>query len=116
MERIPERDWKTFKRLREVALERLSQRVLEECGRICSDTEETPHERYRKLIRTVESRRDDMARAFGDLRRSTAVLRLAQMNALELLRESELAQLTEKTRGRLHPEPWEDNVGNSDFG
>jgi hypothetical protein len=32
--RIPESDWKTFKRVRLVALERFSQRVLDDCQRI----------------------------------------------------------------------------------
>ena len=101
MEHISEQDWKTFNRLRRVALERLSQRILDECQRICSDTQATAHERYLKLTETVDSRRDEMARAFDDFRRSTAVLCLRAMDSAGLLEESELAELTEATRRRI---------------
>ncbi len=101
MEGIPESDWKTFKRLRKAALQRFSQRILDECRKICSSEQATPHERYLQLTEGLDRRREEMSRMFDDLRRSTAVPCLTAMDAAELLEESELAELSDETRRRI---------------
>lgn len=101
MQSISESDWKVFRQLREVALERLSQRILDECQDICSDTQTPAHKRYLTLTRTIDNRRDEVARAFDDFRRSTAILSLRVINAMDLLEESELALFTQETRRKI---------------
>ncbi|MBV9234461.1 MAG: hypothetical protein JOZ94_01385 [Xanthobacteraceae bacterium] len=46
MHDIKESDWKTFKPLRQRALERFCGRVLDEVARIGSDQTKNTHERY----------------------------------------------------------------------
>ena len=77
--RIPESDWKTFKRIRILALERFSRQVLDDCQRLCCDESLSAHERYRALHALLENRDRKMSMAFDDFRRSTARLCLKLM-------------------------------------
>ncbi|MCO6057775.1 hypothetical protein NG726_13975 [Pseudomonas sp. MOB-449] len=90
MRDIAESDWKKFSKLRPVALERLSQRILEDCAVLCQDTSRPAHERYLELYRLIHERDKDIAAVFNDFRRSTAELRLSQMVQLDLVSDEEL--------------------------
>jgi hypothetical protein len=74
MRDIKESDWKIFKRVREVALERFCERVLDEIGRIGSDTTKSKHQRYGAIYRLVRNRDKEINPIFDHLRRSTAVV------------------------------------------
>ena len=95
---IRESDWKLFRQLRLVALERFCQRVLEEIGRLASDGSQSSHERYLAIFRLIEIRDRELADAFNDARRSTAVLHLARIQSHELLTEEELSRFSPETR------------------
>ena len=72
---IKESDWKVFRRLHSIALERYCQRVLAEVkhATTCNDSY---HDCYLKLFRLLRDRDKTLARCFNDLRRSTALLQL----------------------------------------
>ena len=74
MRDIKESDWKVFKRVREAALERFCERVLDEVTRINSDNAKSKHERYVAIYRLVYERNKEIAPIFDHLRRSTAVI------------------------------------------
>lgn len=95
---IPEADWRTFKKLRAVALERFSQQVLNECQAICGKDALTAHERYGELYELLHERDHAMARAFDDLRRSTAVVCLKLMYQLGLVTDEELTQFSSEVQ------------------
>ena len=92
--RIPESDWKTFKRVRLLALERFSQRVLDDCQRICCDESLTAHERYGELYQLLQDRDREMSAAFDDLRRSTARLCLTLMRRQGLVTDEEMTEFS----------------------
>ena len=94
MRDISETDWKTFKRLRERALERFSQRILDESQAIYSDTSTSAHARYLRLYQLMQQRDRELASAFDDPRRSTATLCFRQMRYLGLVTDEELAELS----------------------
>jgi len=96
--RIPERDWKLLSQLTPVALERFCARVLAEAARITAAPGKTSHERYLKLYKLMEKQDRDLAFAFNDHRRSTALIKTARLHALGLLTEGELGAFTEETR------------------
>ena len=98
---LPESDWKTFKQLRLVALERYCKRVLDEVPRFSLDTERSHHQRYLELFRWLGERNDELARAFDDLRRSRMLWQLAEICAHGLLTPDEMARLTPHTRERV---------------
>lgn len=99
--RIAESDWKIFKEVRENALERLSQRILGEARAICDDESMTAHERYGRLYGLIQDRDRDMADAFNDFRRSTAVRCLRLMWKLDLLTEEEIARFSDDVQRTL---------------
>lgn len=95
---IPESDWKRFKTLRLVALERFSQRVLDECQEICCTEAMTAHERYGELYSVVQKRNSEMASAFDDFRRSTALMCLGLMRRQGLITSEEMSQFSHETQ------------------
>jgi len=52
---ISEPDWKVFRRLQPVALDRFCQRVLAEIDAIASDDSKTNHERYLDIFKSSSS-------------------------------------------------------------
>jgi hypothetical protein len=92
--RIAESDWNTFKRIRILALERFSQRVLDDCQRICCDESLTAHERYGELNQLLQDRDRGMSAAFDDFRRSTARLCLKLMHRQGLVTDEEMTEFS----------------------
>ena len=95
---FPESDWKLLRSLHRAALERYCVRVLDECGLVVRDDERSAHDRYLRLIRLVRERDDQVSAAFDDLRRSTAIQRLAAMINLGVITSVELGRFTPATR------------------
>ena len=95
---LPESDWKTFRKLREVALERFCERILAAVGRITSDAKRTSHARYLAAYALIQERDDQIARAFNNPRRSVAAMQLAAMMSLDLISREELQSFTPRTQ------------------
>lgn len=95
---IPESDWKVFRQLHGVALARFYERTVAEFGRICADESRTPEVRYHELSELVRERDRGLARAFDDVRRSTALIQLKVIVSTDLLRPEELERLSPGTR------------------
>ena len=95
---IPESDWKIFRTVRAAALDRFCARVLEECAAVLRDAKMTNHERYLRLYRLTRERDKDIAFAFNDFRRSTAILQLARIHGLGAVTDEELARFSPETR------------------
>jgi hypothetical protein len=94
MRDIKESDWKIFKGLRELALERFCERILGDIARISSDTTKTKHERYVAIYRLVRERDKEIVPIFDYLRRSTAVRQIRVFRSHDLLTAQELRQLS----------------------
>jgi hypothetical protein len=95
---IAEADWKVFRQLREVALQRFCQRVLAEVQRLCTDEAKTSHERYLELFQLIEQRDEELALAFNEMRRSAALLQLTAMHSHELLSTEEMERFSTYAR------------------
>jgi vacuolar-type H+-ATPase catalytic subunit A/Vma1 len=95
---IPESDWKHLRRVHANALERFSTSVLAEVERIAAGTGESAHARYHQIFAYLGEQNYLMSAAFDDLRRSTAIRRLAAMINLQLVVEDELAGFSPETR------------------
>lgn len=95
---VPESDWKTLREHQPIALERFCQRVLAEAHSLSARTEPDAHQRYLKLYHLLRDRDRELARAFNDARRSTAIARLLNIQALHLLTPEEFARFSPQTR------------------
>src|SRR5258708_35064984 len=96
---IPESDWKIFRQLHPVAVDRYCQKVLHDMERIAADSKKTPHQRYLAIYKLIERRDRDMSRAFDELRRSTALTQLAIIYSYGVVTEDEIMRFTPETRG-----------------
>lgn len=95
---IAESDWKLLRRLKETALERFCQRVIDRLGGISADQGKSFHARYLEIFRIIQDEDRQLALAFDDMRRSTAVMRLIAMRAENLITDDEFQQFSEETR------------------
>jgi len=95
---IPESDWKIFRQLHPVALERYCKQVLSDIERIRSNASKSPHHRYLDIFALVRDRDKELATLFGDMRRSTARFQLSLIHSRGLLTEDELRHFSPETR------------------
>lgn len=98
---IPESDWRRFKEIRGELLERYCTRILEEVAAASQHAGSSAHERYLKVYKLVKERDKQIANAFNDFRRSTAVMQLGIMRRMKLLTDEELGLFSEKTRTQI---------------
>ena len=106
---IKESDWKVFRKVRTIALERFCQRVLDEVGKIAAQRDRSSHERYLEVFKLIETRDEDLGEVFNNPRRSAAIVQLARMRFYKLLDEEELAPFSRETRASVQRaiEIWE---------
>ena len=97
---IHESDWRVFRRLHSIALERFCKRVLEEV-REAAVCETDYHDCYRKVYELIRDRDKTMAVVFDDPRRSNAFLLLANIIGEELLTAEELKQFSHEAQARI---------------
>jgi hypothetical protein len=100
-EHILESDWKVLRDLKPVLLDRLCGRILDACRAAMDDPGVTAHQCYLALFDLLRRRDGELATAFDDLRRSTAIIRLANMYALDLFTPDELDRFSPETRDRF---------------
>ena len=95
---FPESDWKRLRSVHRAALERYCARILDECAVAMRDDTRSAHDRYLHVVRLLDERNGQVASAFDDMRRSTAIQRLAAMISLGVVGGAELGQFTVATR------------------
>ena len=95
---MTESDWKVFRRLHPIALERFCQRVLSEVARLATDTQKDSHARYLAVYRLIRQRDRELADAFNDPRRSVALRQLACIQSHDLLTDDEFTRFSAETR------------------
>jgi hypothetical protein len=98
---FPESDWRTFRELQPIALERFCQRTLEEVQTLLRDPSRTHRERYRSVFQLLRKRDHEIASAFDDPRRSRMVVQLVAIYAHGLLEPEELGRFSDDTRARV---------------
>jgi len=101
MREIKESDWKIFRQLHEVTLERFCERVLDESDPLRRDTTRSAHERYVAIYQLFHKRDEELADIFNDLRRSTALLQLAAIKGRGLLADGEFARLSQEAQNMV---------------
>lgn len=95
---FPESDWKRFRQLSTVALDRICERVLRELTAIAADASQSHHDRYLKVYRTIHERDEVIADAFNNQRRSVAIHQLMMIYSQGLFTDEELDSFTPGTR------------------
>jgi hypothetical protein len=97
-DQIRESDWKILRDLKQLALERLCERILGEIAAVAIATSRGAHERYLDVFELIGRRNREIANAFDDLRRSNAIIKLATMRSYGLLTDEEFQRFSDETR------------------
>ncbi len=87
---ITESDWKLFRKLHPIAVERFCQQILNELEAVSADDSKSCHQRYLDIFKLVARRDKELATAFDDLRRSTALMQIIAIYGRGLLTDDEL--------------------------
>ena len=103
---IAEADWKIFRQLREVWVERYCARVNNQMKRLLSKPGLSSHEHYLKAYRLIHEKDKELGFAFNDFRRSTAIRQISIIKNLGVITEEELGRFSEATRAFVVME-WE---------
>jgi peroxiredoxin len=93
-----ESEWRTFRAVRDHALERFCEHVLAEVRTSLDLTSQSFQERYATIFQLLKDRDQEMATAFDDPRRSHMLQQLVTMRRHGLLEPDELAQFSPETR------------------
>lgn len=100
---IRESDWKAFRKIHALALERLCQLALNDIGKLSADESLSAHARYVRIGELIQERDRQLAAVFDDPRRSTALISLMGMRNLGLITEDELETLSSELRWHSTP-------------
>jgi hypothetical protein len=95
--RISEADWKVWRRLHAVALERFCQKTLRDAAKLESG-DGTSHERYIKLYQLVKRRDKKVGEIFDGPSRSDAYFKIAAAVQARVLTKDEIAEFSEDTQ------------------
>jgi hypothetical protein len=95
---ISESDWKVFRQLRTVALNRYCERALADFVALAADGREGAHKRYQELFDLMQRRDKELVATFDFLRRSTAVTQLIAIRFRRLLTDEEFARFSPELR------------------
>lgn len=97
-EDMRESDWKRFRELRTVALDRFCERALHEVSGVAQQRERTAHEKYLAVYALVRKKDKELAELFDNPRRSTALWQLALIHRSGLLTDEEFSHFSAETR------------------
>lgn len=98
MERqISEADWKRWRKLSQVALERYCEKALAKAVVVAED-DGTAHERYLSLWKFLRKTDRKLGDVFDNPRRSVAYAQIVQGVAVGIIKRSELAEFSEETQ------------------
>jgi len=95
---IPERDWKRLSKVKPLVLERFCQQILNDAVKVATAPTGTPHERYLKLYKFIGDQDDEIAAAFNNHRRSTALINIPHLRSHSLFTEEEFQGFSEETK------------------
>ena len=98
MRDIRENDWKHFRNLHPILLDRYCKQVLQEVESICLKAETSSHQRYLDLYKLIKQRDRELGNLFNDLRRSTAILQIMLIRKHGLFKEDEFSQFSQEVQ------------------
>jgi hypothetical protein len=98
---MKESEWKKFKRLKEICLERYCHSVLGEAMNACQQDGKTEHERYIDLYQLIKKRDKELGKAFDGLSRNLAHIQLMTMYRMELVKDEELDEFEPETKDNI---------------
>ena len=100
---MKESDWKTFKKIKDLALEKFCEISFSEFQKCMGDDSTHIHERYCKNYKLVQARDKRMGILFDGLSRSKASMQLLQIRGEGIADEALIAKLSDEFREQTDP-------------
>ena len=100
---ILESDWKVFKQLQKVALDRCCQKVLDRIAEVSAQKGKSPHDKYGEIYDIMEESDANIARLFDNSRRSNAAIQIMAIREEGLWTDQELARFSPQVRNLKLP-------------
>jgi hypothetical protein len=98
---VGESDWRLLRAVHPVALDRFCGRILGEVTNVIGDAGKSPHQKYLEVYRLIKRRDQEIAKAFNDIRRSTAFMLICSLRRLGLLTDEEFARFSDEMRSAV---------------
>lgn len=98
MNHIPESDWKKLRAMKDDLLSAACERILEKAEAVIADKSKGSHSAYLALWELLRAEDDEISVMFDDLKRSTAILKLAAWKGNGLISDAALAQFSPETQ------------------
>ena len=100
---MKESDWKIFKQIKEIALEKFCDICLVEFKGIIEDESKSMHDRYLLNYKKVQSRDKKLAQIFNGLSRSKAMIQLMGIRKEGIADDSLIQKLSDEFRDQTDP-------------
>ncbi len=98
---IPERDWKKLRAKKDTALNIVCERIFLKITKIIESRGSESHKYYQKLWKVMKEEDKEISLMFDDLKRSTAIFKLAMWKKNGILSGEDFEELTEETQKRI---------------
>lgn len=101
MRKFPERDWKKLRSIKDKLLQNACENILEEVENTIKGRGTESHKAYLALWKLMKKEDEEIALMFDDLKRSTAIYKLAAWKRNKLLTEDDLKEFSEETQSSI---------------
>ena len=98
MRNIPESDWKKIRDMKNEILSISCNQIFEKVDNISIKREGKEHEAYLKLWKLINRENEEISIMFDDLKRSTAILKLASWKRNGLISDERMSEFTDETQ------------------
>ena len=98
---IPEKDWKKLREFQDQALNIACERILDKINKDLELRGAESHKCYLKLWKVMQDEDKEISLMFDDLKRDTAILKLAAWKRNGILSVENFEKLTEETQNRI---------------
>jgi len=100
-QKIPEKDWKKLRSLKDTALNIACERIFYKINSVIASRGAESHKYYLKLWKLMRAEDKEIGLMFDDLKRSTAIFKLAMWKKNGILSDEDFEALTEETQKRI---------------
>ena len=98
---IPEKDWKKLRSLKNSALNIACERIFEKIKKLIESRGSENHKYYLKLWKVLREEDKEISLMFDDLKRSTAIFKLAMWKKNGILSNESFNELSEETQEHI---------------
>ncbi len=102
MDRIPEKDWKLLRSIKDDLLNSACEEIFKKVDSISKSRSNSQHSAYLELWDLIDKEDDKIGEMFNDLKRRNAVLKLVSLSIHGVLPAEQLSRFSKETQGAVN--------------